>query len=385
MKLTALLCSGTVVGLLIGELFLRTVIPHRLSYRHPAFIVEDADVGGLAEQMADPLYGAGLTYTDKPWHYELKRNMKARLVSSEFNTEFETDSRGRRGPTATDEPQSIRILGLGDSFSMGFGVEQNDTYLSRLGSAIAQASSLSVDVTNGGVVGYAPGNSYHLLEGIIDEVRPDVVVFQLWVGDDLCLGAQAIRPVSLADVDNARRWRNLIRGSHIAMVLRDRIKGNETIRLWLMRRGYIQPFVTIQWLDRRFRDRCGGLDELSKLLQDTRELTDDRDIRLIVVLVPLLEQVDREAYHRALAYNGIAAPSDSVDFDAPNQVMQNIAARVGIDLLDVTEALRHSPNPSNSFFQRDPHLSSEGHRIVAEALARELTHELMGARPDHED
>jgi len=380
LKLAGLVCSGTVVGLLMVEFLMQVVVPHEFTYRHPAFIVESEGVHDSPEQMADPLYGAGLRFTDEPWQYELKPNMKARLVSSEFDTGFETDSAGRRvGPSATVAPHPMRVLGLGDSFAMGFGVEHGETYLARFGAAVSQTTGRSVDVINGGVVGYAPGNSYRLLEKRIDELRPDIVLFQLWVGDDLCLGAEASRPLSQSEADASRVWRNLIRGSHVAMAIRDRLKANDATRLWLMQRGYVQPFVTIDWLDRRFRDRCGGLDELAKLLRDTRQLTEERDSRLIVVLIPLLEQVDAEAFRRALVYNGVSEVPESVDFDAPNRVMRDLAAEAGVDLLDVTEVLRALPNPGAGFFQRDPHLTAVGHGAVAEALAQHLAQETTAA------
>ena len=86
--------------------------------RRTGFGVDPAE---RAEQMAGSIMGAALQYVDAPWVYRLKKNLRARFVSSEFDVAFATNDAGLRGPALQDQP-GLRILGLGDSFAMGYGV-----------------------------------------------------------------------------------------------------------------------------------------------------------------------------------------------------------------------------------------------------------------------
>jgi hypothetical protein len=49
-----------------------------------------------------------------------------------FDIAFATDDSGPRGPALQAQP-GLRILGLGDSFAMGYGDGQAETYLAQLG------------------------------------------------------------------------------------------------------------------------------------------------------------------------------------------------------------------------------------------------------------
>ena len=141
--------------------------------------------------MADKRLGAAVHYTDRPWHYRLKRDLRARFSSSEFDVSFETNESGLRGqPLRSDE--TYRVLGLGDSFAMGYGVEAEETYLSMLGEL--WDPRVEIEPLNAGLVGYNPYNSYHYLIGEGLGFEPKLVILQLWVGDDLCGGRDPGRP-----------------------------------------------------------------------------------------------------------------------------------------------------------------------------------------------
>ena len=102
LKKGALLILGTAMGLLIAEGALRWVLPSNLVYVHPHFYVEDVAPDEAEIQTAQPMFGAVLQYVDQPWKYRLKRNLRARFVSSEFDVAFETNDLGLRGPKLND-------------------------------------------------------------------------------------------------------------------------------------------------------------------------------------------------------------------------------------------------------------------------------------------
>ena len=62
--------------------------------------------------------------------------------------------------------QTIRILGLGDSFTFGWGVSLEKTYLKRLEATLPQIIGHPVETINTGVPGWGYGPILYLLKGI---------------------------------------------------------------------------------------------------------------------------------------------------------------------------------------------------------------------------
>ena len=123
-RLTLVFAGFLVSGMLV-EGTLRWVLTDFFVYRNPEFIVHSVHPDDAPAHMREPLLSAGLRYVDQRWKYGLKRDLRARLVSSEFDVAFRTNSRGWRGFEVSPQKQGLRLLGLRDSFAMGFGVEQD--------------------------------------------------------------------------------------------------------------------------------------------------------------------------------------------------------------------------------------------------------------------
>ena len=368
LKILLLLISGC-LSLLTAEMFLRWVVPWRYVHRHPEFVVESVHPEDDRIDMAEPLFGAGLRYVDAPWKYGLKRNLRSRFVSSEYDTEFSTNSRGLRGPEFEDPGKGKRILGVGDSFAMGYGVEQEETYLTLLGNEL-QGHGEPLETINAGVVGYTPGNSYQYLlnEGLA--LEPEYLVFQLWVGDDLCTGSGVGRPRPHGTLAQEKSWRYLARESHLAMLVRDRLRGHDAARGWLMGRGHLTPFNAPALLGRSFAEQCGGpLRQLRKMLVDLGTRSQSSGVKLVVLLIPLREQVYLADWRAALKYNG-SSDDKAIDFESPGRAVAETLEGTGVALVDALDVLRSDNSDSRLYFKWDPHLTAAGHKLVAQQLAR---------------
>ena len=105
---------------------------------------------------------------------------------------------------------------------MGYGVELEEMYLNRLHAS--WKSGRPVEPLNAGVVGYNPYNSFHYLLGAGLEFSPDLVVMQLWVGDDLCGGRGPARPQGIARATLQRQAREWMQHLHLAMFVRARLR-----------------------------------------------------------------------------------------------------------------------------------------------------------------
>ena len=369
----ALILGSLLAALLLAEAVLRWVFPYQFIYQHPQFVVLNEEPSAPRPQVANGLLAPALALNDQAWRYGLRPNLRARLVSSEFAVAFETNTHGIRGPALHTRPHR-RLLGLGDSFAMGFGVEREETFLSVWARQQAEHATRPVEPVHGGVIGYNPYNSAAYLFGRAGTLQPDEVVLQLWVGDDLCGPASAARPIVQAEANRNTRIKFLIFRSHLAMLVRDRLRAIPPIRRWLMDRGLINRYAIDSLLSTDFPDRCAApLAALSTLLAEVEAFCRQRDIRFVLLLIPVREQVYEHDWERAIAYDDATINAEKIDFDAPNRAVQRIAAEHDITFFDATDALRTAQDGERLYFAGlDPHLTQRGHAVVGRALFRFL-------------
>lgn len=87
-----------------------------------------------------------------------------------------TNLRGFRGTTETQpepQPNTHRLIGMGDSVTWGIGVNETETFLARLGQSLKGPGQ--VEVLNAGVVGYSTWQEAVQFTTQILPLRPEVV------------------------------------------------------------------------------------------------------------------------------------------------------------------------------------------------------------------
>ena len=198
------------------------------------------------------------------------------------------NSHGLRNPETTYKKPSgtIRILNLGDSVAMGWGVREENTYGRQLEALLNEQNSadLHYEVINAGVPGWNLENSlaYFQAEGL--KYDPDLIVLDLTIANDI-KGDSAL----LADNQPAP------------------IK-------WLRSHTYFWPFLTVQlrWMEARAqgRERIDVIDpptdpdkyfptdpeakqwqEVWSSVSAINQLAKEKDIPVVLILFPLEFQV----------------------------------------------------------------------------------------------
>ena len=95
-----------------------------------------------------------------------------------------TNSYGIRGPEFSFDkpPGRLRLAAVGDSFTFGQGVEEEEAYVAVAGEAL-RAAQVPAEVLNFGVPGHATPQSLALVKRRVVPVQPDVVLVGVFPND----------------------------------------------------------------------------------------------------------------------------------------------------------------------------------------------------------
>ena len=164
------------------------------------FIVLDLVAGAILINPLSPELSP-----DRIRHHKLVPNTYSRFEYVDFIYTQRVNNLGLRGEdTDLENPQHhYRILMLGDSFTMGKGVEDNQTFSALLQDSLNKYSSgcgsATIEVLNGGVDSYTPLLSYLQLTTDLENLNPDMIVLNFYQSD--LLQEDVYRKAALADTD----------------------------------------------------------------------------------------------------------------------------------------------------------------------------------------
>jgi hypothetical protein len=161
----SLVTASLLVSALIGELALRFVLPL------PTF-TPGADP---ANQLAD------LLVAHPTRDYAWRSGFSGSLEGSGRKIRIATNSFGMRD----DEPDlaaELVVLAVGDSFTVGFGVEAEDAWPAQLETQLEAERTAKVEVLNAGVSGYGMQQIRLTAEELIPRLEPDLLVVGVYPG-----------------------------------------------------------------------------------------------------------------------------------------------------------------------------------------------------------
>lgn len=170
------------LSLLPAEVAMRLFLRHRQGEGGLAQLEKWTAGGDLRAHSFTPLLAVSELSADHRLLYDLKPNL-----TMEFgHRSLHTNSRNMRESREYDpsDTNTLRIVGIGDSGMFGWGVNQDEDYLSVLESNLnATALSPRYEVLNFGVPGYNTGQELEMLRTRALAYRPRVVILG-WCDND---------------------------------------------------------------------------------------------------------------------------------------------------------------------------------------------------------
>ncbi len=318
----ALAIVSGVAGLLLGELALRGLWPQPVSY------------------LSIYAHHDTLAYVAMP-------DQQAFVDTGETRWWLYTDALGLRVPdpdTATDLEAPF-ILGLGDSFAFGHGVNDDQALFARL-----RAEGVALPIVNTALPGYGPVQYLQRLSQFIDAPGLSGVLVVTYLGNDfhdvVWSKDVEIREGRLGDPGGLKSW--VKRNSHLYRL----------VSAWLHAVGIggrgittLGPMlVTVDaWKDGLLSEARAGLREA---FGEIVALCARRQLPLAVVILPQRNAVDPGI--RELQVGPLEARGVEFDVELPATLITADLEALGVRPIDATAHLRAGPQPV--YFRFDGHL-----------------------------
>jgi len=317
----ALVLLGVVAGLAAVEVGLRLLGPHDLRALHQL-------------------------RPDRPWLYGMRANARVRVGGVAYATN--ADGFRDRAYPREKAPGTFRVVVLGDSIALGWGVALEDSFPKRLERRLGPG----VEVLDLGVAGYNAYTEARLFADVGVGYRPDLVLVEFCINDlnDPTLHFDASTMASLGALpeaafpDPGRRRpalglpARLCRRLRACALLADRLgAGPDAASLEVALATHDRPpAAELDWLAARYREIARAAAGIGA--------------RFAVVVFPWSTQVDGRA-------------GDEVE-----RRLVALGEREGWPTVDLLPAFRAAPAAPPLFLDLW-HPTAAGHRVAADALA----------------
>jgi GDSL-like Lipase/Acylhydrolase family len=306
------------------------------------------------------------------------------------------NSFGLRSPeVAVPKPAgTVRILLLGDSFTFGLRVRDDETFGRRLEERLRSASgSTPIEVVSAGVISYCPLLEYLQYRHQLHVLEPDLVVLNFDMSDvqdhmaysrDAVLGSDGV-PLFVTEPSLAHQTPSAMPKLLLFEWIERRVQGA---------RGRVEstlqgvPFVRDQdrylWTfdagpdwDVEARAAMAPIQHLSQLLERDR-------IALLVATYPQPWQVSADATPIPPIRDQYGVGRNTVHLnDRPFKKLASFASEHQIPFVNATDAFRNDATPSTLFLGNDFHFTPRGHQVYADVLGRFIIEHALVEKSGH--
>ncbi len=340
--LTAVL--GLVIGLVVGETIVRAYFPQRTG---PAFFTLDPELGPI------PRPGITTRY-DEPGVFSLTCTHNSQGLRSEV--EYTREKRADR-----------RILVLGDSFTYGWGVDEDQTFC-HLVERMMRERSPETEVVNAGNPGKGTDYALKFFRTKAADIKPDLTILCFFTNDfkeNLLQHYYIMQPsgeLTERNVDRevsalkSRFWTSdlynfMLRHSHLANLARK------------------ASFRALKGPDERINRR-----KVDQLREDTAADHDaDRSFDLTRVLVENLASDVRESGSDFMLFyfpsvGEVQQFSNGGGQGQRERWFEEITSLAGLEAYSVTDWLSSSPFDPRRLYFSDGHWTPLGHFLAAQYM-----------------
>jgi len=373
---------------------------------------------------------------EKPVAIALPPNSTLSMRSIDFHYTVVTNGIGLRERDLAPEPDPdvFRILCIGDSFTYGWGVPVEKSWVRQLEALLPEIDGRPVQTINAGRPGTSPLGYAKIAETAIPMLRPNLVLVGLLQLNDLVeIHFENLRPEHQlrVGIENAayrtfpslwrlaggaspsgvtfqpvrqgvneylahqRRWakRKLKRAPEAGRARFDAL--DETVQR-AYRKGMLNPQYLHYLLNREkyyfvehfYRGNDGdprvaeAVQEAGRSLARIRALGDRHGACTLAVSIPARDYVDLVGVDRGLHIGMLPDPGE-VGSPRPDALFQHGCDLAGVPLIRTMDRIAAENSGGSCYFVHDDHFTAIGHRVLAEALAERIPPKLEACSSLH--
>ncbi len=315
---------------------------------------------------------------------------------------------------------AFRIVAIGDSFTYGWGVDLDKTWVKVLEGNLKK-QGINIEVLNLGKPAANPWQYANIAEKVIPLLKPDLVLVGVLAGDDLQQSPDPVRVLAFrvahcfphlirlrndwehfrgapwvlypqvpkSAEDSRQEWirigKDLLgqmspeqraRFDH----LEDEVKKaffDGALNPWLLAHSTGNPDYFMCTRDANDEELEGKTASLARQLGRLKRAADREKVPVLVLSIPEGFYVNDAAY-RNVQRIGFHVDPKMLMSDVPDRAVEQACAQAGLRALTVSQGFRERRHDSGLYFELDRHFSAEGNRLfadlatpaVAEAIAQ---------------
>ena len=293
----------------------------------------------------------------------------------------------------------IRILGLGDSFSV-YLRDKKQNYNNFLQQKFIDSGRGDVEIVNAGMEAMGPGYYWHILNKLGDLFKPDLVLVGFFVGNDfeeadfsVYIGNFISEPKDLikrySRYDQFRHWRlyRLLKNKY-TRYREAQLKKEEAKRQPAQPVGTFSQatFLEVEkkrsWMfDKNNRELLNQQwRECSEIILKMKDWCDRRKIKLVIAILPEQFQVDQALREAVLTkYKHIA--EENLDLSYPDNLIVNFCRTHNINCLDLLGQFQEQGKTRPLYTLRDSHWNEAGNRLAADLIFEYLEKNQLAPTP----
>lgn len=297
---------------------------------------------------------------DEKLGFRLVPNYEMRHVTSDFDKFIKINSLGFRDHehTKRKDPSTFRILALGDSFTLGLGVNLEESYSKILETRLNNNNDGSVyknyEVINAGVDGYGTEQEYLYYSELGKEYAPDLVILGLHTNDidEVAAGIQST--YSRTKLKNSVYFLSYLRSLQI-------ITANSLVKSRGDLLQLYQGQYTLQFEN--------AIKKTKDYIEKIRDISTSNGAKTMMVIIPFCLEIDRKEWDKKGLSDIYSEDFFNKNMTRFSDVFVEFGQSKNISTLPLLPAFRNSKT-TPLYYSHDPHWTPEGHKLAAESIYR---------------